>query len=204
MTRQAITFNDVLSCRTALLISTAFCVFLILGFSTRLVAAPAAFPVCTDYHCDETATVKLSDTQWDQVRALFANITTPEQERQQIRQSIALLESEVGEQAGTWRDLGGNPAAVANDPGQLDCISESKNTDTFLKLLDSNGLLHWHTVDDRQKRAPWFFDTHWTAVIHDKTTNAQYAVDSWFLDNGQPPYIQELGLWLKGKAFEKE
>jgi hypothetical protein len=35
-------------------------------------------------------------------------------------------------------------------------------------------------------------------VIEEATTQQQYAVDSWFLDNGQPPFIIPLGAWKQG------
>ncbi len=163
--------------------------------------APASFYSCTDYHCDEGETVSLSSRQWDQVRSLFSSPRTAAQERQQIRKAIALLEVEVGNITGTSRDLAKNVAG-SGQPGQLDCISESKNTTTYLQLISNDGLLRWHAVEERRLRHPWILDLHWAAVIRDKQADKRYAVDSWFLDNGQPPYIQPLDQWLSGRAFD--
>jgi hypothetical protein len=164
--------------------------------------APKPFYSCTDYHCDEGKMVSLSTQQWSQVQAFFASARSPAEERQQIRKAIALLEVQVGGITGTSRDLAKNVSG-AGQPGQLDCISESKNTTTYLRLLSSDGLLQWHTVEERKLRHPWIVDLHWTAVIRDKSTDQRYAVDSWFLDNGQPPYIQPLDQWLSGHAFDR-
>jgi len=164
--------------------------------------APQPFYSCTDYHCDEGKTVSLSTQQWSQVQVLFASARSPAEERQQIRKAIALLEFQVGGITGTSRDLAKN-AAGAGQPGQLDCISESKNTTTYLQLLNNAGLLQWHTVEERELRHPWILDLHWAAIIRDKSTDQRYAVDSWFLDNGQPPYIQPLDQWLSGRAFDR-
>ncbi len=163
--------------------------------------APPPFYSCTDYHCDEGETVSLSAAQWQEIRALFATTSNAQEERQQIRKAIALLETQVGAITGTSRDLAKNVAG-AGLPGQLDCISESKNTTTYLRLMDADGLLHWHTVEERRLRHPWILDLHWSAVIRDTDTGQRYAVDSWFLDNGQPPYIQPLEQWLSGRAFD--
>ncbi len=162
---------------------------------------PPPFYSCTDYHCDEGETVSLSAQQWSQVRALFAAPRSPAEERRQVRAAIALLEVQVGGITGTSRDLAKNVAG-AGQPGQLDCISESKNTTTYLQLLSNDGLLHWHTVEERRLRHPWILDLHWAAVIRDKNSGKRYAVDSWFLDNGQLPYIQPLDQWLSGHAFD--
>jgi hypothetical protein len=138
-----------------------------------------------------------------QLRALFWNVETPEQERHQLRLAIALLEDTVGRLTGTWRDLGKN-AAGAGKHGQLDCIAESKNTTSYLKLMDQDGLLRWHRVLERTVRHPWILDFHWTAVIEDQTSGIRYAVDSWYLDNGQPPYIQKLDDWLVKRRFPQQ
>lgn len=145
--------------------------------------------------------MSLDDRQWRAIRLLFSETATPAEERRQIRRAIALFEKEVGQLTGTWRDLAKNVAG-AGQPGQLDCISESKNTTTYLQLLGNGGLLRWHTVQAREVRHPLIFNVHWTAVIRDESTGIRYAVDSWFLDNGQPPYIQPLDQWRSGRSVK--
>jgi hypothetical protein len=160
-----------------------------------------SFFTCTDYHCDIRRRVTLTPGHWQQVRELFRLEVTPAEEREQIRQAIALLETMVGAMTGTWRDLAGNVPG-AGQAGQLDCISESKNTTTYLQLLFADGLLKWHAVEERRVRNPLVFNVHWSAVIRDRSSGRRYVVDSWFLDNGQPPYIQPLEDWLSGRDIE--
>jgi hypothetical protein len=83
----------------------------------------------------------------------------------------------------TWRDLAGNVAG-AGQAGQPDRISESKNTSTWLQLMFDGGLLRFRSVEARQVRHPLIFNTHWTAVILDRSNGERLAVDSWFRDNG--------------------
>lgn len=178
-------------------------------FCCLSVATSIAFPgqqtlfTCIDYHCDAGRTVTLTADQWQSVRDLFPASTTPTEERENIRQAIALLENVVGAMTGTWRDLAGN-AAGAGQHGQLDCISESKNTTTYLQLLAADALLKWHDIEERQVRHPLIFNVHWSAVIIDRSTGERFAVDSWFLDNGQPPVIQPLEDWLSGRGAEEQ
>ena len=68
--------------------------------------------------------------------------------------------------------------------------------------MSEDGLIQWHEVEDRKLRHPWILDLHWSAVIRDRRTGKRYAVDSWFLDNGQKPFIQPLDEWLAGRRFE--
>jgi hypothetical protein len=163
---------------------------------------PPVFYSCTSYHCKSEQQVQLSSPQWQAVRRLFGHADSPEAERRQLRRAVALLEQQTGAITGTWRDLAGNVAG-AGQPGQLDCIAESKNTTTYLQLLSDAGLLEWHVVEARQVRHPLIFNVHWTAVIRDTRDNRRYAVDSWFLDNGEPPYIQPLEDWKSGRRFER-
>lgn len=172
-------------------------------YVAEVIGAPAPFFSCTDFHCENGQTVILSEQQWSEVRAIFSTISTPAQERNATRKAIGLIETQVGKITGTDRDLAEN-LWNKEKKGQLDCISESKNTTVYLHLLYDDGLLHWHKVQERKRRNPWIFDYHWTAVIQDLKTHTEYAVDSWFGPNGQPPIIQELNRWLKGQKPSPE
>ncbi|MDZ7749958.1 MAG: hypothetical protein U5K43_15080 [Halofilum sp. (in: g-proteobacteria)] len=73
---------------------------------------------------------------------------------------------------------------------------ESRNTAGYLRLLAARGLLAWHDVGARAKRLRWVLDQHWTAVVIDRSDGGRWAIDSWFLDNGERPYVQRLDAWL--------
>ena len=162
-------------------------------------AAGVEFPVCYDYSCKSTQLVNLDISRWGQVREVFEpGALTARHERQQLRHAVALMESLVGPITGTDADRGGNVEG-SGTPGQMDCIDESTNTWTYLKLFQENGFLRWHETAERTKRSKWIIDVHWTAVIRERATGQQYAVDSWFDDNGKPPVIQRLEDWLAKK-----
>jgi hypothetical protein len=159
---------------------------------------PPPFHVCTDFHCDRTVATSLTAAQWRQVRALFHTpAPTPAQERAAIRRAIALLEELTGQSTGNWRDRGRN-YLLDGRQGQLDCIAESRNTTTFLHLLERAGLLRRHRVEQRALRRRWLVSDHWSAVIREYPGEARFAVDSWFRDNGEPPCIQPLDEWRTG------
>jgi hypothetical protein len=162
---------------------------------------PLGFEVCIDFHCDLQRAVTLSQDQWQSLEALLSESRTPAIERERIGKAIALFEVMVGEQAGTDVDLSRN--GFGEDPGQLDCISESLNTTTYLRLLADRDLLKWHRVETRKRRRLWFFSIHWTAVIKDNTDSQKYAVDSWYFKNGSPPVIQPLEHWIMGRDFKQ-
>jgi hypothetical protein len=67
-------------------------------------------------------------------------------------------------------------------------------------MLERDGLFRYHTVMDRSTRFGIFVGMpHTTAVIRENETGVRYAVDSWFFDNGQPPYIVKLKAWKSGE-----
>jgi hypothetical protein len=80
--------------------------------------------------------------------------------------------------------------------------SVSKNTTSDLQLLFAGGLLKQHAIEARRVRRPLIFNVHWSAVIRERRTGRQFAVDSWFLDNGHPPLVQPLEDWLSGQRHE--
>lgn len=159
--------------------------------------ASPSLSVCTEYNCDHPVTIRLPAADWRGIERLFPAGQSAAAERAAIRRAIARLETLAGALTGTWRDRPRNEGDPA-DPGQLDCVAESINSHTYLELLAQRGLLRRHRVLPRESRNPWLFDFHWTAVIQELDSGRRYAVDSWYLANGEPPYIQPLESWRRG------
>lgn len=156
------------------------------------------FSVCYDNGCSSLSQVSLTPEQWEQVCALFfPPAETAAEERGRIRAAIALMERFVGDATGTWRDKGGT--FNFGTGGQMDCIDESINTSLYLTMFYKYGMLRHHLVHDRATRGWFIFGwPHTTAVILEQARNALWAVDSWFLDNGEPPFILPLDVWKRG------
>jgi hypothetical protein len=161
---------------------------------------PEDFTVCSNHGCDRVSRVHLQPAAWRQVSAAFGPPpATAAEEREAIRRAVATLETVVGDLAGTANDRGGNAFGSGLPGFQLDCVDESVNTTTYLELLAHAGLLRWHSVEERANRA-WLQGSwpHWTAVIREEATGTEWAVDSWFFDNGRPPAIVTLDAWYHG------
>jgi hypothetical protein len=166
---------------------------------------PDRFTVCFDHSCTTVVTDALSRDEWGMAtQPLQSPAATAGEERLAIARSIAIFENIVGRHTGTYRDKGGNRRGFGQ-PGQLDCIDESTNTTTYLHLLERGGLLRHHRVLERATRFGLFIGMpHTTAVIEETGTGDRYAVDSWFLDNGQPPYIARFEVWKAGGGPDNE
>ena len=170
-----------------------------------LLNASPKIDICYDFGCKHQKSVEFTTTTIEALQNLFiTQASNAKDERQRVRQAIALLEQKVGEIAGTSQDIGGNYDPNRDYPKQMDCIDESTNTTNYLKLLDQLDLLKWHRPNKRSYRSRFFIDGHWTAVIEDARSQQQYAVDSWYGDNGEPPEIQPLADWLKRKRPDEK
>lgn len=170
---------------------------------TRLLhqeATPGHFEFCHGGGCAGIQQVGLSDGEWGQVSALF--VPAPKnamQERARIARAVALLEQLVGKKTGTSNDLGGTFEGFGLQ-GQLDCIDESTNTTTYLRMLHKKGVLHFHDITDTHTRGYFLHGWPHTAagIRENGAQGAVYVVDSWFYANGSPPVIMPLPTWQEG------
>lgn len=163
------------------------------------VPVPGRFPHCYAYGCRALAEVSLSDTQWTKITGLFTPpLKTPEAERAALRTAIGLFEDFAGAATGTAEDKG--DTFKTTGPLQLDCEDESINTTTYVRVMEGAGLLRFHTAAQPVIRGPagGGFWLHETAVIQEIKSGHMYAVDSWWHDNGVPPYIVVLADWKAG------
>jgi len=159
---------------------------------------PSRFSICYHGTCEDVTEVQLNDKQWQSIRLQFTDNHGPQQERENIRRAIARMESMVGKITGTHVDKAMTLPHLG-EKNQLDCIDESTNTTFYLMMMANDGLLRWHKVEARKTRGFFLFGwPHTTAVIRERQSGREFAVDSWFLDNGEPPYILPLEQWQDG------
>ena len=144
------------------------------------------------------ATVILGEDFWEEMEALFAPpLDTAAEERERIRLAVARFEQVAGEQTPTGKDRGRNQAPRGGGTGAMDCVDESSNTTRYLLLLRSRGLLSHHDVLPPAWRGPPIIDPHYAARILEISTGRRFIVDSWWLDNGEPPILQSEPAWLR-------
>lgn len=186
----------------------AFCAEAAVSDISRIYKAPVSLTAiehCQGGGCAVSQTITLSTSDWQKIEAVFAlqvnqpNSDSPlEWERKNIAIAIGLLEELVGIKTGTASDRAGT-FNNREFPGQMDCNDEAINTTTFIRLMQQQGLLKWHAVEDMRTRN-FFFNgwPHTTAVIHENGSGKRFAVDSWFYDNGAPATIVPFEAWKAG------
>ncbi|MBE9527084.1 MAG: hypothetical protein IME94_08945 [Proteobacteria bacterium] len=164
------------------------------------------FSMCHAQGCKEVEQLSLSKTEWQQIAQYFnPPAESADAERIKIAHAIAKFEQIVGIKTDTTHDKAGLFEHMGSY-GQLDCIDESTNTTTYLHILQKQSLLKWHEPMDHVTRGFFIFGwPHSSAAMKEINTpqKNEYAVDSWFEDNGKPPHIILLSTWRSGWEPEK-
>jgi hypothetical protein len=160
--------------------------------------APERFSVCYGFGCRSIAFLSFAADEWAAIRAPFdAPAADAAAERERIREAIAQFERITGERIGTKNDKGGTFGAAGEF--QMDCVDEATNTTNYMRMLERQGLLRWHEVGELAMRGWLLFGwPHMAATLVERQERARWVVDSWFLDNGQPPFILPIHVWRGG------
>ena len=165
-----------------------------------LVHADERVTICHGYGCLVQEPVSFSAGQLGEIRRLLFVAADAAGERRQLAEAVGRLYGWAGQQSGIHNDKGGN-YADEGVPGRMDCIDHATTTTRLLRLLEARGYLRWHRVGKSVMRSvALIFAPHHSAVIEtigDGEVEA-FAVDSWFVDNGQPAVILPLADWKKG------
>jgi hypothetical protein len=166
-------------------------------------AADETVAICYGYGCLAHDDVQYSQAQLDEISRLMNAAVDAEEERKTLAAVIGQLYAWAGEQSVIKNDRGGNYAD--DGPGKMDCIDHSTSTTRLLKMLEARGNLRWHRVREANVRHWGFvFATHYSAVIEEigegegADGRGRFAVDSWFVDNGQAAVVLPLAEWKKG------
>jgi hypothetical protein len=160
---------------------------------------PAAVSYCHGYGCKQRTTVRFSAADMSRMKAIVAaGAGTAAAEREALGKADQFYEKIAGAQSGTSNDERKGSFGDAYNGAQLDCIDESTNTTTLLKLIESRGWLKHHKVG-RPKARGFLLDLrypHNTAVVIETASGQAWAIDSWIPANAEFPDIMPLSVWL--------
>jgi hypothetical protein len=175
-----------------------------IAFAATMAAAGTAraevVPVCFNYGCTNLATVRFGPAELGEVERMFADVATPQAERDAIARAMGSLYLHAALQTPTWRDRGGNIADEGED-GRMDCIDHSTNTTAYLRLIERRGWLRFHVVGERVMRGR-LLSEHWAARVVERGSNEEWVVDTWFHDPGLPAEVFPLEAWIDGAEPE--
>ena len=161
-------------------------------------ATPYSFSVCHGFSCSYKTPVTLTEQDWQDILAPFAvRAENAAQEREQIAQSIGIMETKVQKIGQLNPDLG-EATTFENDQDQMDCIDEAINTSHYLQYIESFDVLKFNEIANPIHRG-YFVDAMWphnSAAVREIETEERFAVDSYYFDNGTPASIVPIDVWL--------
>lgn len=166
----------------------------------RQAASPLLAPmtVCQDTACAKTDRLSLAPEEAERIRAVFTPpAADAAEERAMIGRAIAFYETFVGSRNGSWADLPRNLHPEEGGEGQMDCVSESANTKTYLDRLAQAGFLTHHRVKGLVYSYVLLLQ-HVAVEIVEIADGERWVVDSWEGANGEPPAIEPYGDWRMG------
>lgn len=165
--------------------------------------ADESVSVCYNYGCAAEAAVTYSKARLAWAREMLAAANTSEKERRYLAIVIGQLYAWAGEQTPIANDRAGNHAD-GGLPGSMDCIDHSTTTTRLLRMMERRGWLRFHRVLEPLMRSSLIFQ-HFSAALEDLGDGVSivrtddkariWMVDSWYVDNGKPPWIAPLDKW---------
>jgi hypothetical protein len=157
--------------------------------------------VCSAYGCRTQTKYRFTSADVATLQSMMsaAHASTPADERQAARLTLAWMEKRVGDVVGTSADRIGDDFGGSGDPTQMDCVDIATNLSSYLLILERHGLLRHHSVgavfakeDLRRGIQGWL---HYAAILVEKGSDQRFAVDGWQLASGTPPEIVETQKW---------
>lgn len=157
--------------------------------------------VCSSYGCRTQTPFTFSSSDLAEIRKLMSGkrTKTAADEREATKAALAWMETRADKAVGTWKDRPGDDALGNGDPSQMDCVDVATNLSSYLLILERHKLLRHHQVgsvmvkeDIRRGFSGW---THYAAILKERHSGQQYAVDGWLMASGQPPEIVETEKW---------
>jgi hypothetical protein len=191
-------FAAVLLTLSALPRAHAYDSSIVQAYSTYSLSVPTAASViiCHGFGCDRRTEIGLGKADHSKLATLLApGKKSAEAERGALATAIAWFDRRVGPEAGTTKRVARAGAMTESGPGQMDCIDTSRNTTSYLIILDQLRLLRFHEIEAPVARG-YVWSPHATAVLRDSKSGQQWAFDNWTRKYGEKPDVMPLGKWM--------
>jgi len=171
----------------------------------NLTAAGERVEVCFNYGCNARVPVLFEAEQLVRLAGKFEDVSDAATERALIARAVGRMYRISGKQTPIFADRAGN-LRDKGAYGRMDCIDHSTTTASFLALMQERGWLTFHQVESEPVRRSRFIFAHYSAAIERVPVEGangddelrRFAVDSWFVEHGEPAVVLPLDDWLKG------
>ncbi|MGO3930359.1 hypothetical protein NP284_18865 [Rhodopseudomonas pseudopalustris] len=120
-------------------------------------------------------------------------------ERAAVQKAVVWFDRRVGPVIGTAGRVARADFRSGSDKGNFDCWDTTRNTTSLLLLMQQWGLLKYHAVGDPHYRGNVLAlqTPHNTAVLVERATGVEWAVDLWTRSYAQAPEVMPVADWVK-------
>lgn len=156
--------------------------------------------ICYGFVCRRRATLDFTASDKKELtKILAAGKATAADERSAVQKAVIWFDKRVGPMIGTTNRVANADIRSGAAAGNFDCWDSTRNTSSFLFVLQEWGLLKHHTVGNPRYRGNILALQlpHNTAVLVEKESKIEWAVDMWTTRYLQPPDVMLVETWLK-------
>jgi hypothetical protein len=156
--------------------------------------------ICYGFVCRRRATLDFTASDKAELtKILGAGKATAPAERAAVQKAVVWFDKRVGPMIGTNNRVANADIRSGASAGNFDCWDSTRNTSSFLFVLQEWGLLKHHTVGNPRYRGNILAMQlpHNTAVLVEKESKIEWVVDMWTTKYLQPPDVMLVETWLK-------
>jgi hypothetical protein len=159
-----------------------------------------AMTICYGFVCRRRATLDFTAADKAELtKILAAGKASAVAERAAVQKAVVWFDKRVGPMIGTSNRLANADIRSGAAAGNFDCWDSTRNTSSFLFVLQEWGLLKHHSVGNPRYRGNILAMQlpHNTAVLVENESKIEWVVDMWTTKYLQPPDVMLVETWLK-------
>lgn len=169
-------------------------------YSSVQIYPPSAtsMTVCYGFVCRRREVLDFSAADRSALtKILAAGRTNAAAERAAVQKAVIWFDHRMGPILGTDKRVAKADFRYFDDKHNFDCWDTTRNTTSLLLVLQEWNMFKFHTVGDPHYRGYSLVQTpHNTAVLIERATKVEWAVDLWPRGYLQPPDVMPVTQWV--------
>lgn len=156
--------------------------------------------VCYGFVCRRRATLDFSAADRKTLTQIMAGGSkSAEAERAAFQKAVIWFDKRMAPELGTNRRVAYADFRHRDDEHNYDCWDTTRNTTSMMLVLREWGLFKHHTIGNPRYRGNVLKlqTPHNTAVLVDRTTRIEWAVDLWTRKFADAPDVMPVEKWLQ-------
>lgn len=155
--------------------------------------------VCYGFVCRRRAILDFSAADRKALTQIMTGAKSAEAERAAFQKAVIWFDKRMAPELGTNRRVAYADFRHRDDEHNYDCWDTTRNVTSLMLVLREWGLLKHHAIGSPRYRGnPLRLQTpHNTAVLVDRTTQVEWAVDLWTRKFADAPDVMPVEKWLR-------